>query len=342
MVVILHILGRGGVLSHLEWMSGQFVVAWSLETASYCAVNCFGLISGYVGYSSRFRWSKLLSLWLQVLFFTLGITAIFAAVAPEVLTPLDWFTACFPVTHKAYWYISSYVATFLFIPFLNIIIKSTDQKQIFLFAVVALIVISIAPTIFIKDPYILNGGYSTFWLCILYLLGGWIKKYQIDKKFKKHYVLAAFFASTSFSLFSKLVFERINYNAGHSVINSSLLITYTSPFIIFNGIALLCFFAQTNFHSKASTTFIKLLSPAALGVYLIHTQPLIWLYGMREAFVSLCALSPILLIFAVLGCGLAIYLSCTVLELLRIKLFSIVNLSQRLAIIDEKIEQLQL
>lgn len=341
MVVILHILGRGGVLSHPEWMSKQYIVAWGLETASYCAVNCFALISGYVGYSSRFRWSKLILLWLQVLFFSLGITIIFAAVTPDVIVSPDWLVAFFPVTMNAYWYISSYVATFLLMPFLNIIIQKAERKQVILFATVALVILSIIPTLFKKDPYIMNEGYSAFWLCTLYVLGGWIKKHRIDQTFKKRNALVLFGVSSALALLSKLLFETINANFENSVINSSLLITYTSPFIIFNGIALLCFFAQTNFKSKASITLIKLLSPSALGVYLIHTHPLIWRHGMNNAFVSLATLSPFLLFFMVLGCALAIYLGCTALELLRLKLFSLLNISKHLAIIDEKVEELQ-
>lgn len=187
----------------------------------------------------------------------------------------------------------------------------------------------------------MNEGYSAFWLCTLYVLGGWIKKHRIDQTFKKRNALALFGVSSALALLSKLLFETINANFENSVINSSLLITYTSPFIIFNGIALLCFFAQTNFKSKASITLIKLLSPSALGVYLIHTHPLIWRHGMNNAFVSLATLSPFLLFFMVLGCALAIYLGCTALELLRLKLFSLLNISKHLAIIDEKVEELQ-
>lgn len=49
MVVFLHILGGGGVLE-LDSLSGaSYWTAWTLKTASYCAVDIFAIISGYVG-----------------------------------------------------------------------------------------------------------------------------------------------------------------------------------------------------------------------------------------------------------------------------------------------------
>lgn len=49
MVVILHILNKGGVLAAAAPLSAGQGTARLLETAAYCAVNCYGLISGYVG-----------------------------------------------------------------------------------------------------------------------------------------------------------------------------------------------------------------------------------------------------------------------------------------------------
>ena len=57
MVVILHILNKGGVLAAAAPLSAGQGTARLLETAAYCAVNCYGLISGYVGVQRRFRYS---------------------------------------------------------------------------------------------------------------------------------------------------------------------------------------------------------------------------------------------------------------------------------------------
>ena len=53
MIQILHILGNGGILNASIGAPVRNNVAWFLEIASYCAVNCYALISGYVGYGRK-------------------------------------------------------------------------------------------------------------------------------------------------------------------------------------------------------------------------------------------------------------------------------------------------
>ena len=48
MVLTLHILGQGGLLVTLTSGTVRYHVFWFLEVVCYCAVNCYGLISGYV------------------------------------------------------------------------------------------------------------------------------------------------------------------------------------------------------------------------------------------------------------------------------------------------------
>lgn len=74
MVVILHVLGFGGWLSEYPATSVMGVVIWLPETFSYCAVDCFAIVTGYVYSSSRFRYSNLAGLWLRALYYSFGIT----------------------------------------------------------------------------------------------------------------------------------------------------------------------------------------------------------------------------------------------------------------------------
>ena len=50
LVVLLHSLGQGGLLYNLSMPDKQHSFVWFLEIFAYCAVNIFGLISGYVSY----------------------------------------------------------------------------------------------------------------------------------------------------------------------------------------------------------------------------------------------------------------------------------------------------
>ena len=82
MVAILHVLGQGGILKATEDSPGQLYAAWFLEIAAYCAVNCYALISGYVGLYAKHRYSSLAELWLRVTYYTVFFTVFFKLISP--------------------------------------------------------------------------------------------------------------------------------------------------------------------------------------------------------------------------------------------------------------------
>lgn len=46
MIVLLHVVG--GSLQYAESGSNKYYILWFFEIMSYCAVNCFGIITGYI------------------------------------------------------------------------------------------------------------------------------------------------------------------------------------------------------------------------------------------------------------------------------------------------------
>ena len=55
LVCILHVLGHGGILNNTTENTVNYNVAWIMNISAYCAVNCYALISGYVGIKSKFK-----------------------------------------------------------------------------------------------------------------------------------------------------------------------------------------------------------------------------------------------------------------------------------------------
>lgn len=96
LVCMLHVLGAGGVLENTT-TSVNFQLAWFLETLAICAVNCYALISGYVGLNSKHKYSGIVNLWLQVVFYCVLITAVFSHLQPEYMTSLVWQKAFSPL-----------------------------------------------------------------------------------------------------------------------------------------------------------------------------------------------------------------------------------------------------
>ena len=84
MIVTLHVLSQGGLLRMAQPTDLNYAVGWAVEIACYCAVNCYGLISGYVGVMGRMRLSRILGMWLQVVFYAVGSGLIEVLVSPIV------------------------------------------------------------------------------------------------------------------------------------------------------------------------------------------------------------------------------------------------------------------
>lgn len=160
MVVILHILGQGGILKASEFMSANYIAGWLFEIASYCAVNIFALISGYVMCHSKPRISKLSELWLQVAFYSVSLAVLFMYLKPETYNSATLLNAFFPVTKKQYWYISAYFGMYLLTPLLNAVIINVSKKTFTLSLFSCFFVLSVLPTVLKNDAYGFKGGYA--------------------------------------------------------------------------------------------------------------------------------------------------------------------------------------
>lgn len=129
MVVLLHVIGPGGVI-WAETFSVQYELAWFLEIGAFCAVNCYALISGFVGIDAKYKISNLFWLWLRVAFYSILITIGAWLIKPGLVTKEDIIKSFFPVMTRPYWYFTSYFALFFFVPILNFVIIHMEKTQL--------------------------------------------------------------------------------------------------------------------------------------------------------------------------------------------------------------------
>ena len=102
----------------------------------------------------------------------------------------------FPVLSKQYWYFTAYTGAFMFFPILNLALEKMERKQIEKILLAMMFMFSLFSTIFQtiykSDIFILNDGYSVWWLVVLYLLGGYIGKYGILKTWRRRHLLEGY------------------------------------------------------------------------------------------------------------------------------------------------------
>lgn len=117
MIVVLHVLGRGGVLLEAPLLSGKYMLLWTLEIAMYCSVNCYALITGYVYYGTERKWKNILNLWIQTFFYSAGLT-ILLLVFNKVngISIKEIIKLFLPLSSNQYWYFSAYIGLSVFFP----------------------------------------------------------------------------------------------------------------------------------------------------------------------------------------------------------------------------------
>ncbi|EFA28095.1 conserved hypothetical protein, partial [Haemophilus influenzae HK1212] len=117
-----------------------------------------------------------MNLWVQVVFYTLSITMAYSWI--NNVTTAQWFRAFFPVMTYQYWYITAYFGLYLFMPILNKYLQQTSNKTLYLHMGLIFIFISLLPAFIGGDPFILNAGYSTLWIIVMYLFGATLSRIQ--------------------------------------------------------------------------------------------------------------------------------------------------------------------
>ena len=322
MVVILHVLGVGGILNSTQAGSNANSLSWFLETLNICAVNCFGLVSGYVLSRGHYRRSRLLSLWLRVVFESLIITAIFTLAVPSSVSSKDWVNVFTPVLSNVYWYFTAYFALFFFVPYTNKMLRTLSPQASASLAISIVLVFTIMGNAAKDDIFHLHGGYGFLWLLCLYLLGGCIRNINLCEKISKYWFLAAYFLSVTVSFAIMKFFE------------APSAIAYTSPFTLLSAVSLLMFFKRLEFSSSGSHKFISMLARTSFGVYIIHTNPLIWRQLLTNRFVSYLNLPLPLTFAAVIASAVCIYSICTLCDWLAEKFFKLVHIEKLELLVD--------
>lgn len=317
MIATLHVLGHGGILGtdRTSFGAGTYEAAWLLEIAGFCGVNCYALISGYVGCYSKFRWSKLLTRHIQVLFYTISIAIICVLISPELVGQTEIGQALFPVMNNAYWYYVAYVPLCLMMPILNAAIEHLPQDTFRQMNIALFVVFCVLPVLFQADRFKTSGGYHVLWLMILYLYGGYIRHYGVFAKIKAWQSVLLCVGCIVITWLSKILKDRVMFAVTKSI-------DYMTPTLVIASIALFVLFTTIKIKASWQKIVCK-LSACTFGVYLIHDNPLIRNNLMKDRFATYAILSAGKMILLVFLTVLLIFVVCAVIEMGREWLFKV-------------------
>lgn len=333
-VVMLHVLGTGGLLRAAEGGSGQYYVGWFLEMWVYCAVNIFGVISGYVAFSDTekpYRYASYPVMWLQVVFYGVLATVVTQLAAPALVTKQDLLKMCLPLTNNLYWYFSAYTALFFLIPVLNAGIRHCSRESLCkLFAVICLLFSFWGR---IANCFGFSRGYSFAWLTMLYLLGAIMKKCGIGRRLPVWAAFAGIGVCTLLSWLWKIrgpEFTIFEIEIGRGLPEDYVTITNVAAAMLY-----VIAFSKLKFGPWARK-LIAFAAPGAFAVYLLNCQQSVWDHVMTKNFAHLASLPVGLMVVRILAFSCGFVAVCVILDFLRRKCFDLLRIPQLAAALTRR------
>lgn len=319
MVCMLHTLKQGGILEACDPGSAGYKAFWLLEVFSFCAVDGFAIISGYMAKDKPCKYDKIINMWFQVFFYSFIVTLIFTLVGVnDSWGKIDIIKSALPVTTERFWYFTAFFALFLATPILNKFIFSIDTntaKKCFIIFIVLFAVMGN-----LGDPFQSKSGYSTIWLVVLYCVGALAKKIQLFES-KKSITLILMWAASILVTWAAYVFLDIKQ-----------LVRYISPTILLNGMIMVILFSRL----KLKGTIISKLSPLAFGIYLFQLNQVVWSKLIKGSFAFVASKNLAIGILYSFAFAFLIFISGLIVEAIRSKAAQLL----RLPLLSKKIAEL--
>lgn len=328
MIITLHYLDKGNVLiSTQSALQADDYLKWLLEAFCIISVNIYVLLSGMLGYEKKgFKIRKLVLFWIQVVTYSLLITAIAylsGITAAGSLTKYDILNKILPISSEEYWFATSFFILMLLIPLLNEGIRVLPQKQfcclLFGLLIVNSFIYSMVP---VQFPYDHN-GYDPFWFITLYLCGAYIGKYGFHfctTRLRSILVLAL----SVLGIWSlMLVLNQLFLKTGRlsEWINHSY--SYNFILTLTGAIGLIGLFQFVEIREGKLAQLIRFVASCTFGVYLIHEHPALRYKWPQWFAVSTYADSGFMILHLI-GTVLVVFILCTIIEAIRKKIMSFI------------------
>ena len=154
-----------------------------LEFFSYWPVDAFGLISGIVSYK-KYKFANIIYLWFIYEFYSI-LSSIILYYKSKIDTK-NFVLSFFPLGIRRNWYVNAYIFMYYFLPFITNSINSINRNFYRKIVIHFFLVYSVYSEIIKyssenKNFNFINNGYSSLWLFILYIIGGYLGRFIIQK-----------------------------------------------------------------------------------------------------------------------------------------------------------------
>lgn len=276
MVVMLHFLGKGNLLPSLtENMESTGYVAWFLESLCIVAVNVYMLISGYFLVESSFKVGRLLSLLLQVIFYSLLVPIVLVCIGVLPASGISIYQLLqyvFPTLMEQYWFVTAYVLMYLLSPFLATAVHHMSKRKLEISLGLLLVVMSLSKSILPVQLEMDHFGYDALWFVCVYLVAAYIRLYGIPFFSSGKKSLAMYFVGAVGIYALSMLLHLICVKTGSLEFFVDTAFDYNHVFNLFTAIALFYAFLHSKIADGKLSNLICKLGGWSFGVYLLHEQ----------------------------------------------------------------------
>ncbi len=280
-VLLIHLISVGRIIDGATENSLLFGILSGIEGVAYACVNLFALATGFISSQKKVRYSRLFELWLQALFICLACLAVVYLAGGEI-TGRRVAYSTLVLTLRNYWYLNEYIAMMLISPVLNTAVKKLSGRSMGFVIAAFAVIASFYPTIAARET--LSKGYTFIWLSFLYVVGGYIRKYDIHKSVSKIFASAVYILSTAAQ--GALIFVSKRYDLvffgdkDYSHIHS----WYNNAFVLVSSVSLFILLLGIEIKSDRTRKAVAAVSGVSFTVYLVHGSPAIWQYIVNNYF----------------------------------------------------------
>ena len=333
-MIVQHILGHGWITQQIHPESWKYSFVISLQSFSLFGISCFAMISGYVGVSTRYRYTTLALQWIKVFLYSVLFTLIVMLAKPGTVTKEQLLMGFFPTMRKQWWYFTAYVGCFLTAPLINTAIKQLNKKQAGLCIATMMFVFS-GLNFFNGDPFNVGAGKNVLWLIVLYALGAYMGHFGMFQSVSTRWVALMAAGSAVLAVCAGGVTARIcelftGERAGYWLFHRN-----DSPTTVLMAMMMLLLFSRLRI--SRGTKLLTLIAPLNFSVYLIHDHPLVRRYTISVYARHLANLSNLWIVPGIVLSAIGIYLICILIDYFRERAFRKLRLKRRLSALEDKI-----
>ena len=207
------------------------------------------------------------------------------------------------------------------------LVRLTDRQwTIVLVSILLVSCMSILSCYLDIDFLRIRDGFSALWLAFMYIIGAYFKanRERFDKIAGWKWLLG-YLGCSLLTFLSKPIIAFVTAKVlGHSTMDG-MLWSYLSPLVVGAAICLFQLFRGIKLHKMQKVW--KNLASATFGVYIIHTHPDAAKLFLNDRFADAAVhMNCLRLLGWVIVYSLILYLACTLIELIRIKLFELVGI----------------